>query len=33
LKTIEDIRRGTNVKPEVGAWIAAQRPNRLAQML
>jgi hypothetical protein len=24
-------RRGTNVKPEVDAWIAAQRLNRLAQ--
>ena len=24
-------RRGTNVKPEVEAWIAAQRLNRLAQ--
>ena len=24
-------RRGTNVKPEVNAWIAAQRLNRLAQ--
>jgi len=26
-------RRGTNVKPEVDAWIAAQRLNRLAQWL
>jgi hypothetical protein len=26
-------RRGTNVKPEVDAWIAAQRLNRLAQVL
>ena len=26
-------RCGTNVKPEVGAWIAAQRLNRLAQAL
>jgi hypothetical protein len=26
-------RRGTNVKPEVGAWIAAQRLNRLALVL
>ena len=25
--------RGTNVKPEVDAWIAAQRLNRLAQAL
>jgi len=24
-------RRGTDVKPEVDAWIAAQRLNRLAQ--
>jgi hypothetical protein len=24
---------GTNVKPEVDAWIAAQRLNRLAQAL
>ena len=26
-------RRGTNVEPEVDAWIAAQRLNRLAQVL
>jgi len=26
-------RRGTNVKPKVEAWIAAQRLNRLAQAL
>ena len=25
------LRRGTNAKPEVDAWIAAQRLNRLAQ--
>ena len=27
------LRRGTNAKPEVDAWIAAQRLNRLAQAL
>ena len=26
-------RRGTNVEPEVDAWIAAQRLNRIAQVL
>ena len=28
---LDIFRRGTNVKPEVDAWIAAQRLNRLAQ--